>query len=216
MGHNKIESYIPVVEFLGEVLGEKYEILLQDFSRPKESIIYIANPGISGKKVGDSFSNIFESLGLGEYEGDRNCNKIKTLPDGKRVKVNVQFLRDENGRVAGCLCIMKDITGRDEAMQLLLNLAGDSEVQLVMKQERRHDEEENVLSIAEDVIDHILQEYQGRKLSREDKIQIIRFMNEKGIFLIKGTVDMVAERLGTAKVTIYSYLEIVKKSMNEE
>ena len=54
MGHNKIESYIPVVEFLGEVLGEKYEILLQDFSRPKESIIYIANPGISGKKVGDS------------------------------------------------------------------------------------------------------------------------------------------------------------------
>lgn len=211
MGKSNMERYIPVVDFLGEVLGEKYEILLQDFSRPKQSIIHIANPGISGKNVGDSFSNIFESLELGEYEGDRNCNKIKVLPGGKRVKVNAQFLRNEKGKVTGCLCILKDITGRDEAMRLLMDLAGDQEILLTMKKEMKHKDAENVLSIAEDIIDHIMQEYQDKKLSREDKIQIIRFMNEKGIFLIKGTVDMVAERLGTAKVTIYSYLDIVKK-----
>ncbi|RGT72129.1 hypothetical protein DWX08_10675 [Ruminococcus sp. AF18-22] len=211
MQTSNLESYIPIVDFLGEVLGKKYEIILQDFSRPKESIIYIANEGISGKKVGDSFSNIFESLQLGEYEGDRNCNKIKTLPDGKQVKVNVQFLRDESRKVRGCLCILKDITGRNEAIRTLIDMSGDNEIHFSIKEKQNDQQESNVLSIAEDMIDHILKEYQGRKLSRDEKIQIIRFMNEKGIFLIKGTVEMVAERLKTAKVTIYSYLDVIKK-----
>ena len=90
-------------------------------------------------------------------------------------------------------------------------MSGDNEIHFSIKEKQNDQQESNVLSIAEDMIDHILKEYQGRKLSRDEKIQIIRFMNEKGIFLIKGTVEMVAERLKTAKVTIYSYLDVIKK-----
>ena len=35
-------------------------------------------------------------------------------------------------------------------------------------------------------------------------------MDEKGIFLVKGTVEKVAEIMGVTKVTVYSYLDEAK------
>jgi len=40
---------------------------------------------------------------------------------------------------------------------------------------------------------------------------MIRFMEQKGIFLIKGTIDRVAEKLKISKVTVYSYLDEIKE-----
>jgi predicted transcriptional regulator YheO len=37
------------------------------------------------------------------------------------------------------------------------------------------------------------------------------FMYDKGIFLTKGSIDKVAERLQVSRVTIYSYLDEIKK-----
>jgi predicted transcriptional regulator YheO len=35
-------------------------------------------------------------------------------------------------------------------------------------------------------------------------------MDQKGIFLIKGAIDKVAEKLNISKVTVYSYLDEIK------
>lgn len=37
-------------------------------------------------------------------------------------------------------------------------------------------------------------------------------MDDKGVFLIKGAIDKVAERLNISKVTVYSYLDKIKKT----
>ena len=37
-------------------------------------------------------------------------------------------------------------------------------------------------------------------------------MDDKGVFLIKGAIDKVAERLNISKVTVYSYLDEIKKA----
>lgn len=47
-------------------------------------------------------------------------------------------------------------------------------------------------------------------LKRKDNIGLIRFMDEKGVFLVKGAIDKVAESLDLSKVTIYSYLDEVR------
>ncbi|MBP2076032.1 putative transcriptional regulator YheO [Oceanobacillus polygoni] len=60
-------------------------------------------------------------------------------------------------------------------------------------------------------IDSIIKGYDVERLKRKEKIQIVKFMDEKGIFLIKGAIDKVAEKLNTSRVTIYSYLDKVKK-----
>jgi predicted transcriptional regulator YheO len=40
-------------------------------------------------------------------------------------------------------------------------------------------------------------------------------MDKKGVFLIKGAVEKVAEKLNISKVTVYSYLDAIKKNENE-
>ena len=39
----------------------------------------------------------------------------------------------------------------------------------------------------------------------------IRFMKERGIFQVKGSIEQVAKRLGITKVTVYSYLDELRK-----
>lgn len=35
-------------------------------------------------------------------------------------------------------------------------------------------------------------------------------MDQRGVFLVKGAIDRVAEKLGISKVTVYSYLDEVR------
>ena len=47
-------------------------------------------------------------------------------------------------------------------------------------------------------------------MNRKKCVELVKFMDEKGIFLVKGAIDKVAARLGVSKVTIYSYLDEAK------
>ena len=67
-------------------------------------------------------------------------------------------------------------------------------------------EEENVSVMVSSLIDHILKDISS---TREERVEKIRFLENKGIFLMKGSVEQVAEKMGVNKVTIYSYLDEV-------
>jgi hypothetical protein len=44
-------------------------------------------------------------------------------------------------------------------------------------------------------------------MSREEKQQVVRFLDTRGAFLIRKAVEDVAERLGVTRFTIYNYLD---------
>ena len=60
------------------------------------------------------------------------------------------------------------------------------------------------------LIDSILSGCALQTLSREQKLEKIRFMDEKGVFLVKGSIDQVAEKLGVSTVTVYSDLDVIR------
>ena len=69
----------------------------------------------------------------------------------------------------------------------------------------------NIQEIVDNIIDRTIGDRKVDEFSREQKVEVIRFMNDKGLFLIKGATDKVAERLGISKVTVYSYLDEIRK-----
>lgn len=75
---------------------------------------------------------------------------------------------------------------------------------------------ENVVDMADHLIDQIVGGQDVSQIQRDEKVQMVRFMHEKGLFLIKGTIERVAEKLGVSKVTIYSYLDEVKNVSGEQ
>jgi HTH domain len=44
-------------------------------------------------------------------------------------------------------------------------------------------------------------------MSRTEKQQVVHFLDERGVFLIRRAVEDVAERLGVSRFTIYNYLD---------
>jgi predicted transcriptional regulator YheO len=72
-------------------------------------------------------------------------------------------------------------------------------------------------SIAEtttDLIRRIIGNADVKSMKRSVRISLIKFMEEKGVFKIKGSVDTVAELMQISKVTVYSYLDVVRKENN--
>ena len=67
------------------------------------------------------------------------------------------------------------------------------------------------MQIVLNLIDKIIAKNEGKKLKKEQKLELVGFMNEKGIFNIKGAIEVVAVKLNVSKITIYGYLEQLKK-----
>ena len=68
----------------------------------------------------------------------------------------------------------------------------------------------HVSVLIENLMDNILNGSDAQSLTRDERLEKIRFMDEKGLFLMKGSVEKAAEKLGVGKVTIYSYLDEVR------
>jgi predicted transcriptional regulator YheO len=47
-------------------------------------------------------------------------------------------------------------------------------------------------------------------MTREDKVAIVAYLETKGAFLIRYSVERVAELLGMTKYTIYNYLDEIR------
>ena len=46
-------------------------------------------------------------------------------------------------------------------------------------------------------------------MNKEEKMSFVKILDEKGVFLVKGAVDDLAEMLGVSKFTVYNWLEKV-------
>ena len=113
------------------------------------------------------------------------------------------------------MCINVDCTHLRENMRWLSRAMPDFDEAGLARASARKTEapvegDRNVQKMVYDLIDKILDEARDTD-TKERRIEVIRFMNERGIFLMKGALERVADRLGISKVTVYSYLDEVRK-----
>ena len=52
------------------------------------------------------------------------------------------------------------------------------------------------------------------QMHREDKIKFVRYLDQKGAFLITKAAERIYEYLGVSRFTLYNYLDIVRKETN--
>lgn len=213
MGKNKIKPelvpYIPMADLLVRTFGVDCEVVLHDLADPQHSVVYVANNHVTGRKVGESFDQLVKQVILStELKEDYVANYYFYARDGRRIRSSTLLIRDAVGKLTGALCINLDTTRLTQHIEYLQSfLPVTPVVEPQGKQDQEHNSvEEMVLSL----IDNILDGCNIEALSREERIEKIRFMEAKGIFLMKGSMDQVAEKLGVTKVTVYSYLDEIR------
>lgn len=194
-----------LIDMLEQQLGRNSEIVLHDLRNGYEhTIADIRNGEITGRKIGGTGSNLgLEVLQGTTGHGDK-YNYITKLPDGRYLRSSSLYIRDKEGEVMGCLCINTDITETLKFEQVLkemnrCDLSNNSEDEIFVT---------DVNQLLECIIEKT-REIIGKspeEMTRDDKKEFVRILNEKGAFLITKSGERVQEYLGISKYTLYNYL----------
>lgn len=211
--HPLLKNFIPFIDGLANTFGKNCEVVLHDISKPQQSIIAIANGNITNRTVGSPMTEMgLKAIRNKEYE--EGLIKYKTITNnGRTLKSSTFFIKDEAGEVIGCLCINLDITEFLLAQNLLKDITMTMMDQVVQDKSDDETYSSNINDILYNVVDKVIKDF-GKPiayLSKEEKVSIVKVLDEKGMFLIKGAVDYIAEILCVSRYTIYNYLDEIRE-----
>ncbi|MCL2853182.1 MAG: PAS domain-containing protein [Defluviitaleaceae bacterium] len=208
------------MDFLAETLGSDTEIVLHDAHMPESSIVAIRNGHISGRSVGGPLTNMaLHGLSDPEYTGTKYLTSYSgKTASGKPLKLSTYFIRDESGALQGYLCINTDQSQLLHIRAMLDELIGDvksvpDKIPFYQGENNTEAMSGTVEDLAIDSIEATIQSYgvDPERLSSEEKIEIIKKLNNSSIFLLKGTIPTVARYLKVSEPTIYRYLNKIKQ-----
>jgi len=208
-----LQSFLPVVDFLAEVLGRDAEIVLHDVLDIDKSIVAIANSHISGRDVGSPATNLVLKILKDGKSDDRDflSNYRGLSASGKTLKSSTFFIRDDKRRVVGLLCVNVD---NEKFVQFRSYL--DSIIQMPEEADGEKTVERfsrTVENLSADSIENVIGEagIAPERMSPEEKMDIVKRLSDEGVFLLKGSIGKVASRLKVSEATVYRYLNTVKK-----
>lgn len=226
----EIEKYIPLVDFLAQALGPNFEIVLHDVSNPNNSIIAIGNKHISGREVGGSVTDLALKVLKEGLSGDKNyiANYKGRLKNNNLTRSSSYFIKNAQGEIEGVLCINMDATKLLDTRQYLDNFISNftnqenSSATPLTDTHQSHLEAtvevfENLHATIDEVlqaiIDKVLAEFpvHPERMSLKEKMEVVKKLNEHGLFLLKGGLPELAQRMKVSETTIYRYLQKIKE-----
>ena len=202
-----LKTYFPVADMIAGTFGSSCEAVVHDLSQPENSVVYVANGSVTGRQVGQSFDHLVRQVLLNkDFKNDRVTNYMFESSDGRKIKSSSALIRDGDGNVIGMICVNCDLTAcqmMQAPLQSFLS-AGQEEP------EAEKDVDQDVMAVIDELILKIIGTADVKNMTRKKSVELVRFMDEKGIFLVKGAMDKVAALMGVSRVTIYSYLDEAK------
>ena len=220
MSNKNLLPYFSVAELIARTFPDA-EVVLHDLSLPQHSVIYVANGTVTGRKVGQTFHHLIEKAVFAGNPEDGVVDNYTFEKDGRQIRSSSLLIRNEQKELIGALCINIDttqasallnlaqglLTGRRAATNLgSKTLPDSSEQRCPVTVEKSN--EESVRQFVNNMVDSMIRELELEgKHTKEDRLELIRFMDERGVFLVKGSMEYVAGKLGLSKVTLYGYLD---------
>lgn len=213
---NELDFLNSLIKAIAIHFGENCEVVLHDLSKGLEnSIVAIENGHVTGRKIGDPSSNLgLEVLRGSVVDGDR-YNYFTQTKSGKILRSSSVYLKNSRGETIGSLCINFDVSDF---------MMAENTIKTITMPHLNQEVKEVFASDINELLDYLLQECQKEigkpvvHMAKEDKLKAIKYLDTKGVFLVKKAGSRVCEYLDISKFTLYSYLEEVreeKKGDNE-
>ncbi|RBJ86045.1 hypothetical protein C3L29_003025 [Pseudomonas sp. MWU12-2534b] len=209
------------LQMLAGVVGQHVEIVLHDLDRPESSIVAIANGHVTGRQVGDpvlggprqdlGFSAVLRALQDRSASTPLVLENYPTLaPDGRELRSSTVIFRDRSGQPFASLCSNSDLSGIAAAHACLGQLLGLGRAPAPHRDESR-DMEQLLAQIIQGACPA-----SATRMSKQHKLDAVRQMQERGVFIVKGGIEKAAAALGVTRYTIYNYLEQIRAQGAEE
>lgn len=202
-----LKMYFPIADLIAGTFGKECEVAVHDLENPEQSVVYVVNGEVTGRAKGQSFDHLIKNVLLSkDFKEDRLINYSFETTDGRKIRSSSLLIRDKK-KVIGMICINYDMT-RYRMMKDSLDAFFGTE-----KEDTKtnvEDPDQDVMAIIDDLIMQIIGTDDAKNLNRKRCVELVKFMDDKGIFLVKGAMDKVAELMGVSRITVYSYLDEAK------
>lgn len=209
-----VSSYVPMVDFIADCMGENTEVVLHDLTDYHQSVVAIRNGHISGRDIGSPITDLsLQVLKTASFEETPYLSNYQGVAkNGHLLKSSTYFIKDDAENFVGMLCVNIDYYDITTARQLLVEFIS----QLKIPSEASIIAENLNMNVHDLVMNNILRicpeiERLAPDMQQREKMEIVDKLNEAGTFMIKGAIGYVAEALHVSVPTIYRYLNIVKK-----
>ena len=207
----RLRALLPVVRGLAELFGPDCEVVLHDVARLPHSIVAIENGAVTGRTMGDAPTDrMLRSLRNADATND--VRMYVTSHDGKLLKSLAVTLRDEDGRPLGLLGLNVDISALVQAQRALANLTAVGRLGGETVPEAAEIFAGDIRDVVAGMVTTILGEM-GKTpavMAREEKMEVVKRLEERGAFLVKRSAEQVAEALDLSRYTIFSYLKEIR------
>ncbi|WP_375208123.1 helix-turn-helix transcriptional regulator [Hyphococcus sp.] len=213
-----------VADALADVVNSHTELVVHDLLRPENSIRNIVNGDVSGRKEGQSILTVlsndkgFEAFVTSEVPATPyGLTTIKdyqtSTRDGRRLYSTSVIVNDGEGNPATAFCINVDRDSLRRSFrqfeEAMLPLTQSEAAPAEVSRNGHDDGELTMDELINEIIDTSLSDYSSspKRMTKDEKMSAVAKMKSRGLFLIRGSVELVAKRLGTTRHTIYNYLE---------
>lgn len=191
-------------ECIARQFGDDCEVALHDLTKPYDhTIVAIWNGHVTGRKVGGGGTDAGLSILRGTSLPKDEYGYINKTKEGRILRSSSKYFLDEEGNVVGSLCINYDITGL---------IAGQSSMLKLIQQAEKGNKKEVFTSNVDELLEVLMKEavestgHTLETLDKDSKVAVVRYLDNKGAFLIKKSAERVAEFLGISRFTVYNYL----------
>lgn len=205
--HPKLMSLIPIADGINATVGPYSEIVIHDITQPDQSVVYIAG-NVTNRQIGAPLTDlVLESY---SKHGDRCEDMLSygtTTREGKTLRSSTIFVRDDNGIIVGCMCLNVDLSPM-VAWKYFLETSLDTKAAGMVKETFATDVSEALNAIIKSVVE--MYACPPGSLPREERLSVIEQLDAKGVFMVKGAIDQIANELGVSRYSIYNYLDEVR------
>ena len=210
--HPYLRSYVAVARGLAAMLGPDCEVVLHDLGAMPHSIVAIENGHVTGRREGDAPTDqMLHSLRNADDTPD--VRLYTTAVDGRTLRSLAVTLRDDDGRPIGVLGVNLDVSDIVRAERALATLAGADGAD----DDGTPDTEElfggDIRDVLAGMIAAILADMRKTPatMTRDEKMEVVARLEERGAFLVKRSAEQVAEALDLSRFTVFSYLKEIRR-----
>lgn len=206
-----------LAEAVTRMFGNNCEVAIHDLTTNHMQLTHITG-SVTKREPGAPVTDAVATYLIrdGNAVEDRHCFMTLT-DDGRELKSSTAYIRDSKGDVIAAFCINFNTTDHHNAIQLLQAFVNKGAAEASMGGSGlEHSTVEKISFSIDHTLDSIFEQAVAEigkrpaSMITEEKIQLVRILEKKGAFQIKGVVSQVAMRLGVSNFTIYNYLKKIR------
>ncbi|MCT6517500.1 PAS domain-containing protein [Proteus vulgaris] len=194
-----LQSYIPMIDCLGEFFGPYCEVVLHSFEDLHSSVIHIANGHITGRSLGAPVTNIALEKLAGFKKNHASWDVYFNMKNIRPFRSSSTLITNFDNKPIGMVCMNLALDMPLNAMVELINANNNSK-----NENFSQDINKLILDHLEPIKNTI---YSNKNIPSKNKnFEIIKELHDSGMFEFSAAHKIVSTELGISSATIYKHI----------